>query len=91
MPRVKPEKGQATPDDRWRAEEVAFRRKRAQLLRRFAGEFVALYGGKVVGHGTDDEELAGKMFAKFGDAPFYIAKVEEEPTVADLPSPELGP
>jgi hypothetical protein len=29
------------------------------------------------------------MFEKFGDAPFYIVKVEKEPTVYELPSPEI--
>lgn len=70
-------------------EEAAFRRKRAQLLGRYAGQFVAFYQGRVVGHAADDEELARKMFEKLGDAPFYIAKVEKEPTVYELPSPEV--
>ncbi len=71
------------------AEEQAFRRKRAQLLRRHKGQFVALYQGRVVGHGADDEELARRTFEKLGAAPFYIAKVEKEPTVYELPSPEV--
>lgn len=70
------------------AEDQAFRLKRAQLLRRYEGQFVALYQGLVVGHGADDEELARRMFEKLGDVPFYIAKVSEEPTVYELPSPE---
>jgi hypothetical protein len=70
-------------------EEREFRRKHAQLLRRYAGQFVTLYQGRVVGHGTDDEELARQMFERLGDAPFYIAKVEKEPSVYELPSPEV--
>jgi len=70
-------------------EQRAFRRKRTQLLQRYEGQFVVLYQGRVAGHGTDDEELALRMFKKFGDAPFYIAKVEKEPTVYELPSPEV--
>lgn len=69
-------------------EEQAFRRKLPQLLRTYAGQFVALHHGRVVGHGTDDEELARRMFEKLGDAAFYIAKVEKESTVYELPSPE---
>jgi hypothetical protein len=72
-------------------EEEAFRRKCAQLLQRYEGQFVALYRGRVVGHDEDDEELARRMFEKLGDAPFYIARVEKEPTIYDLPSPEVGP
>ena len=52
---------------------------------------VALYQGRVVGHGVDDEALAQRMFESLGDVPFYIAKVEPEPTVYDLPSPETVP
>lgn len=70
-------------------EQQAFLRKRAQLMPRYEGQYVALYQGRVAGHGMDDEELALRMFNKFGDAPFYIAKVEKEPTVYELPSPEV--
>lgn len=62
-----------------------------QLMERYEGQFVALYQGRLVGHGPDDEKLAQRMFEKLGDAPFYIAKVEEEPTVYELPSPEVLP
>lgn len=72
------------------AEERAFQQKHRQLLQQYEGQFVALYQGRVVGHGSDDEELAHRMFAKFGDVPFYIAKVEKEPTVYELPSPEAS-
>jgi len=75
-------------EDPLAAAEQAFHQKHAHLLRRYAGQFVALYHGRVVGHGTDDEELARRMVEKLGDAPFYIAKVEKEPTVYELPSPE---
>lgn len=76
-------------EDLLAAEELAFRQKRAQLLRRYAGQFVALYQGRVVGHAVDDEELARHMFERLGDVSFYIAKVEKEPTVYELPSPEV--
>jgi hypothetical protein len=83
----KPRKGRA--EQALTAEEQAFRRLRAQLLRRHEGEYVALYQGRVVAHGPDDEELAGRLFADLGDKPFYIVKVEREPTVHELPSPEV--
>jgi hypothetical protein len=77
-----------SPVDPFAAEERVFRQKHQQLLRRYGGQFVALYQGRVVGHGPDDEELARRMFEQFGDVSFYIAKVEKEPTVYELPSPE---
>jgi hypothetical protein len=64
-------------------------KKRAGLLRRYEGQFVALYRGRVVGHGPSDEGLARRMFEKFGDAPFLIQRVEKEPTICDVPSPEV--
>lgn len=78
-----------TLDSALAQEQRAFRRKRTQLLRRYEGQFVALHQGRLVGYGRDDEELALRMFKKLGDAPFYIAKVEKEPTVYELPSPEV--
>ena len=78
-------------EEPWATEERAFRQKRAYLLRRYAGQFVALYQGRVVGHGVDDEALAQRLFEGLGDVPFYIAKVEPEPTVYELPSPETVP
>lgn len=71
------------------AEAQAFRRKLPQLLGRYEGEFVALYRGRVVGHGANDEELARRMYERLGDVSFYIARVERQPTVYDLPSPEV--
>ncbi len=77
------------PEDLLAAEEQVFRQKRTQLLRRYAGQFIALYQGRVVGHGVDDEALAQDMFAQLGDVPFYLVKVAREPLVYDLPSPEV--
>jgi hypothetical protein len=30
------------------------------------------------------------MFKKFGNAPFYLARLEDKPTIFDVPSPEVG-
>ena len=67
------------------AEERAFGQLRSRLLRQYAGQYVALYQGQVVDHNPDDEELAGRMFARLGDMPFYIAQVDKTPAVIDLP------
>ena len=76
-------------EDSLAAERRAFERQRRQLMRRYAGQFVALSGGRVVDHDKDDETLAARMFRKLGDAPFYIARLEDTPTVCEVPSPEL--
>ncbi len=75
-----------TPEQLLAEEEEAFRRQLARLLRTFQGQYVAVHRGRVVGHSADDEELARRMYAKLGDDPFYIGKVEREPTVYELPS-----
>lgn len=71
-------------------ERRAFERQKAQLLRRYEGQFVALHRGRVVAHDADDEALAARMFAKLGEAPFWIERVEKRPTVYDLPAPEIA-
>ena len=71
-------------------ERRAFLRQRSRLLRAHAGKYVAFYRGRLVGHDGNDEALARRMFAKYADAPFYIARVEAEPTVWEFPSPELA-
>jgi len=82
-------KEQDPGEELFAAEERAYCKKRAGLLRRYQGQFVALYRGRVVGHGPSDEDLARQMFEKFGDAPFFIQRVEKEPTVYEVPSPEV--
>jgi len=79
----------ALPKDPLMKEAAAFRRRLPRLLRTYEGEYVALYQGRVAGHGSDDEELAGRMYQELGDVPFYIARVEEAPVVCDIPSPEV--
>ena len=83
------QKSKASVDSLTR-EEQSFQRKREQLLRRYEGQFVAIYQGRVAGHGPDDEELAAQMYAKLGDVHFYIARVERMKSVYELPSPEVG-
>ncbi len=71
-------------------ERQAFERQRPDLLRQFKGQFVGLYGGRIVGHGLNDEVLAGQLYAELGEVPFYIARVEETPFVYEMPSPEAA-
>ena len=60
------------------AQERAYYKRRTHLLRRYQGQFVALYQGRVVGHGESDEDLARQMFEKLGDVPFFIQRVEKK-------------
>ncbi|MBM4034281.1 MAG: hypothetical protein FJ291_21250 [Planctomycetes bacterium] len=74
----------ASPEQRLAREEAAFRRKLPLLLRRYAGQFVAIRGGRLVGHGPDDRALALRMYRQFGSDVLLIARVEESPTVYEL-------
>ena len=90
MPRTQTRPPVRSAEDALAAERRAFQRQRPQLMRRYPGQYVALYGGRVAGHNKDDEALAARMFAKFGDAPFYLARLEDTPSIYELPSPELA-
>ena len=68
----------------------AFEGERPGLMGQYAGQYVALLNGRVVDNDKNDEDLAERMFKKFGDAPFYIGRVEDPPSVYELPSPELA-
>jgi hypothetical protein len=72
-------------DDRLPREERAFERRRPQLFRRYGGQFVAIYGGRVVDRDKDAEALAERLFARLGDVPFFLARAEKQPSVYDLP------
>ena len=84
-----PESVRRLTEDPLVPERRAFLRQRRRLLRRYAGQYVAIYGGRVVGRDKDDEALAARLFAELGDVPFYIARVEKRPTVYEMPSPEV--
>jgi hypothetical protein len=89
QPPTQPGRKRRETEDLLAAERRAFQRQRRQLLRRFPGKYVALYGGRIVGHDKDCEALAERLFAKLGDVPFFIARVETGHTIYDLPSPEV--
>jgi hypothetical protein len=88
--RAKARKSPLQPNDPIEIEHEAFLKKLPALLQRYEGRFVAIYRGRVVGHDSDDEELARRMYRKYGEAPFYVARVERAPTVYELPSPEIA-
>ncbi len=76
-------------EDPSEAEFRAFRKMLPRLLKRYEGERVAIYKGKVVGHHKDFSALGRKTFEKLGDVPFIMPKVSRYwPETAELSSPE---
>lgn len=67
-----------------------FHQLKDNLLVEHKGEYVAILDGKLVDFDVDDENLAQRMYEKYGDVPFFIALVAIEPVVYDLPAPEIG-
>jgi hypothetical protein len=80
---------QLSPEEQLEREEAVFQRKLPQLLRRYAGQYVVIRKGRVVDHGPDDIELAFRMYKRFGKSVLLIAKVEEQPTIYEISSPEV--
>lgn len=87
---TKPRHLQGIPEDPSEPEFRAFRKMLPRLLKRYEGEHVAIYKGKLVGHGTDDRELARRTFQKIGAVPFILPKVSRNwPETMEFPSPEI--
>jgi Family of unknown function (DUF5678) len=70
-----------TPTDPLNGEWEIFDRRLKTLLPRYEGQFVAMRNGRVVDHDRDDAALALRMFDKYGDKPFIIGEVTQEPRV----------
>lgn len=68
-------------------EVMAFERLKPSLLKQYAGQFVAIYQGQVIGHGDDEIALFKEVIARNGPIPCYIEKVlPETPRRARMPS-----
>ena len=59
-------------------EAEAFRAMHADLLARFAGEYVAMYQGRVVDHDTDQLALLLRMEEHYPNTPVLIKPVRPE-------------
>ena len=70
------------------AQEVAtFERLRPSLQKEFAEQYVAIYQGKVVAHGSDKLAVLQEVRAQLGQVVCYIEKVSAAaPRTARMPS-----
>jgi hypothetical protein len=75
-------------DDPWRREQRTFHRLLPELLRTHREQFVAIYGGQVVGSGDDKLEVARQAYARFGYVPIFVSRVSDVPVApVRIPSP----
>lgn len=68
-----------------------YRANRTKLLRRYAGEYVAIVDGAVVDHGRDFDALATRVFARFGNRSVYMPRVQRDEPTARIRSPRRSP
>ncbi len=64
-----------------------YQKNRANLLRRYQGEYVAIVEATVVDHGPDFSALATRVFARFGNRNIYMPRVETGEPTARIRSP----
>ena len=54
----------------------------------YAGQYIAILDGKVVGKNSDKSELAKKTYKKYGYVPIFFGKIADEKRYVDIPSVE---
>ncbi|MAT97699.1 MAG: hypothetical protein CL608_11190 [Anaerolineaceae bacterium] len=68
-------------------EVAAFERMRSDLLVQYAGQYVAIYQGKVVASGSEKLALLDKVREQYGNVVCYIEKVaSDSPRTVRMPS-----
>jgi hypothetical protein len=77
-------------EDKFRSEQLAFRRLLPELLKTHRDQYVAIHEGKVVDSGSDQIEVAERAYARFGYLPILVTLVTDQPRpVIRIPSPRL--
>ena len=62
-------------------EKRAFSRLHATLLNQYAGEYAAIYGGKLVDHGVDQAALLARIDEQYPDQFVLIRPLRPEPEI----------
>jgi hypothetical protein len=68
-----------------------YRKNRSALLRRYAGEYIAIVDANVVDHGRDFDALATRVFARFGNRNVYMPRVQIGEPAVRIRSPRKSP
>jgi hypothetical protein len=64
-----------------------------ELLQKYRGRVVAIYGGQIVEVGHPQKsvaDVAGRVYERLGYVPVYLQRVEEPPRVYKITGPRLG-
>jgi len=67
------------PDKQWGRERELFYRMLPELLPTYRGQYVAILGGAVVGHGDESRCVSLEAHRRYGEVPIYIGRVSEQP------------
>ncbi len=60
-------------------EQVAYVAQHAELLRQYAGEYIAMRRGYVIDHDSDRAALSQRVRARYGSTPILITPVLAQP------------
>lgn len=71
-------------------EQVAYTERHAELLERYAGQYIAIQHGEVIDHDDDRVALSQRIRARYGRSPVFITPVlaQAQQTIT-VPSPYL--
>jgi hypothetical protein len=62
-------------------QQELFDEARAALFEQYPNEYVAFEDGQVLDHDTDEDQLAGRIYAKYGYRDLIVQQVTVEKTV----------
>lgn len=62
-----------------KAEAETFARLKPELLPTYAGQYVAIYGGELIGSGEDEFALLREIHQQYGPIPCFIDRVDNLP------------
>ncbi len=75
---------------KWEQERSAYWRLLPSLLPQYRGQYVAIHEGRVVDSGSDQLELAMRMYQRFGYVPIYVGHVSDDPVrTLRVPTPRV--
>jgi len=64
------------PADELRADMAWYRAHQTDLARRYQGQYVAIIDERVVDHAARFDDLARRVFARYGNRPIFMPRVQ---------------